>query len=29
MANNPADPNLNLDKYYRYRIVSTKRFSPY
>ena len=29
MASNPTDPKLNLDNYYRYRVVSTKRFSPY
>ena len=29
MANDPTAPKLNLDKFYRYRIVSTKRFSPY
>lgn len=29
MASNPSDAALNLDNHYRYRIVSTKRFSPY
>lgn len=29
MAANPSDPDLNLDKYVRYRVVSAKRFSPY
>lgn len=29
MASNPASSALNLDDHYRYRIVSTKRFSPY
>lgn len=29
MASRPDDAALNLDNHYRYRIVSTKRFSPY
>ena len=29
MATNPTSPKLNLDNYYRYRVISTKRFSPY
>lgn len=29
MASSPANPALKLDDHYRYRIVSTKRFSPY
>ncbi len=28
MAANPSDNQLNLDKYYRYRVISTKRFAP-
>ncbi len=29
MASSPSSAALNLDNHYRYRIVSTKRFSPY
>jgi len=28
MAANPSDPKLNIDQYYKMRIVSTKQFSP-
>jgi len=27
-ASNPSDPDLNIDKYYKFRVVSTKRFAP-
>ena len=29
MVANPTSTTLNLDNYYRYRVLSTKRFSPY
>ena len=29
MVNQPTSTQLNLDSYYRYRVVNTKRFSPY
>ena len=28
MASNPNSPDLNIDQYYRFRVVSTKRFAP-
>ncbi len=27
-ASNPSDPKLNIDQYYKFRVVSTKRFAP-
>lgn len=27
-ANNPTDPKLNMEQYYRLRVVSTRRFTP-
>jgi hypothetical protein len=28
MANDPKNPALNIDQYYRMRVISTKRFAP-